>query len=440
MIYRCEKETTFSFSILPPLYLPFQLADFTVPGGNTAMPYYYYKPFTYDPANVWTSATGGSPVIIAEQFFAGFLNDCGGTFSYDGAVMLTVKAEPGQEVFVCENGDPFAAWKEYNDIAVSRRGNQKTQKFWYGLEYCTWVEQKREAANLKIPAQEGVTEDFIYRYMKRIEALGLPKGKLTIDDGWDQKYDGKNRRILGDWEIDRRKFPHFEKMISDMTAAGFIPGMWFAPFIMTDTCKLAQKRPDLLGHTWSYDPRAEAERGFCYIEDDECLDEYYYDVFAKYVKMGVRKFKLDYSYGPKRHMTALLARIYRAIKSVDETVEVECHIPDIYAANYADSVRLNDVLFDNAGKWRNITVEHYRVCKYSSFKVLNLDHLGTNTPFPDKDDYLNHTKIILSLGSGYPCVSLLPDNFDKETETRFVEMINKWENDNKCRINNIDGD
>ena len=79
--------------------------------------------------------------------------------------------------------------------------------------------------------------------------------------------------------------------------------------------------------------------------------------------MGFQKFKLDIAYGPKRDMKALLKMMYEIIKSIDPTVEVECHIPDIFVSRYCDTVRMNDVNFDEKGLWRGTAMEHHKVCR-----------------------------------------------------------------------------
>ena len=262
----------------------------------------------------------------------------------------------------------------------------------------------------------------VYSYMDRIEALGLPKGKLTIDDGWDTEFNSDGKRIFGNWEIDRVKFPNMEKLARDIRDRGFVPGLWFAPFIFTEDCKLAKEHPEVIGSNYSSDPNFPLR--WKYILDSDVLDEYYYSVFKKYIDMGFRKLKLDIAYGYKRDMSDLLKRMYRIIKEIEPTVEVECHIPDIFVSQYCDTVRLNDVSLDPEGKWRGLTQEHYKVCRYSSpHKILNLDHLGTNTTLPEPKYFLEHSHMILALEGGYPCVSLLPDCYDESVQKEFVDAV-----------------
>ena len=133
-----------------------------------------------------------------------------------------------------------------------------------------------------------------------------------------------------------------------------------------------------------------------------------------------------------------LTIFFRIIKKIDKNVEVEAHIPDIFVSRYCDTVRINDVSFDEAGKWREVTVEHYKVCKYSSHnKMLNLDHLGTNTPVPNEDNFLEHTGMLLKLDGGYPCVSLLPDLFGKKVIDKYVGMVCEWNQENEMNLQKL---
>lgn len=419
MIAMCEKESVFEFSVLPPLYLPF----YNRWGANA---YYKYEPFSYDPFNITCSSTSGSPVVLTGSSFFGFLNESGGEFSYDGRCTLTIKCKPGQELYYSESCDPFAEWNKYSDVILAGSEKNPVEKFWSGLEYCTWVDQKRAAVQKGLGNMQAcLNEQFVYDYMKRVGDMNLPVGKLTIDDGWDTQYTDNGRRIYGNWQIDREKFPHMERLVKDMADSGFIPGLWFAPFTFTPDCELAKKHPELIGDVWQ--KNSESGLNWTFIRPDPVLEKYYTEIFTYYISMGFRKLKLDISYGAKGDMKALLKMIYGIIKSIDPTVEVEAHVPDIFVSRYCDTVRINDVGFDPEGKWRGVTMEHYKVCRYSSpGKILNLDHLGTNTPIPRKEDFLEHTKMLLSLPGGYPCVSLLPDLFDSEAVEVFSREINEW--------------
>ena len=418
MILTFDKQTILQFDVIPPLYLPF----FNL---NGVQDYYKYDQFDIDPFHVWAGATSGSPILIAGGSFFGFLNETGGRFSYDARGVLTITCPAGQKLYYNENCNPFTEWELYNQEIRKNFPKQKQEAFWSNLEYCTWVEQKKEAVlGGNLENQAPLCEQFVYDYMKRIDKMKLPKGKLTIDDGWDIRYAPSGRRVYGNWEIDRIKFPHMEQLVKDMKEEGFEPGLWFAPFAFTPNSELGLKYPHLIGDVWNRDFR------WHFIKPDPVLYEYYTQIFTKYVEMGFRKFKLDIAYGIKADMKQLLAMIQDIVKKLDPTIELECHVPDIFVSRYCDTVRLNDVGFEQA--WKMVTIEHYRTCRYSaSDKILNLDHLGTNTPISNVEDYLEHTKMLLSLKDGYPCVSLLPDLFGQAATDIFVGCVKEWQEEHK---------
>lgn len=422
MILHCTEATELCFSVLPPLYTPF----FNKWGQNA---YYHYAPFSLDPFSLRTSSTSGSPVVLGPDCFFGFLTDeADGTFSYDGCGRLTVRCAPGQSLYHAEHCDPLAAWEGYNAEVRKAIPPEKEQSFWRGLEYCTWVDQKNKAVLAgSCNMWSKLNEQFVYDYMKRVEKLGLPRGKLTIDDGWDIRYAPDGRLMYGNWDVDRKKFPHMEKLVHDMAEEGFIPGLWFAPYTCTPNCRLAQQYPQLLGETFSENAEGEAVRRLMNLLPDEVLRPYYTDLFSRYIGMGFRKFKLDMSYGPKKDMKALLHLMHDIIKALDPTVEIEAHIPDIFISRWCDAVRINDVSFDPEGKWREVTMEHYKVCKYSAGgKLLNLDHVGTNTEVPEEEPFVEHAKMLLQLEGGYPTVSLLPDAFSPKGSDTLCGLIRDW--------------
>ena len=421
MIYPCHKEETFTFSVMPPLYLPY----FNRWGANA---YYTYSAFDHDPFTLRAVSTSGSPVVLAGDKFFGFLTDAGGRVSYDSCGKLTFTCPAGQSLWVAENCNPYEEWRLYNEEILKDQPEYTPQPFWGGLEYCTWVDQKNHAVRAgNSDLWQPLRESYVYGYMERVEKLGLPKGKLTIDDGWYKKiFDGVT--VCGDWEIDREKFPHMEQLVKDMTASGFIPGLWFSPFTFTPNCTLGTHHPELIGESWSENAENVTPQSLMFIRPSPILERYYDEVFGCYIDMGFRKFKLDMSYGSKKDMRELLRMIYRIIRKHNPTVEVEAHIPDIFASRYCDTVRINDVAFDDEDRWRGVTLEHYKVCRYSSHdRILNLDHIGTNTPDPRPEDFLAHARLLLGLEGGYPCASLLPDRFsDPAVAEEYVSLVNGW--------------
>ncbi|MDR2159549.1 MAG: alpha-galactosidase [Treponema sp.] len=82
-----------------------------------------------------------------------------------------------------------------------------------------------------------------------LEALGrtgnliklryLDRGKpavFQIDDGW--------QRAVGEWETDEGRFPRgLASLAAKIEAAGFIPGLWIAPFLVTRRSRIFTEKP-----------------------------------------------------------------------------------------------------------------------------------------------------------------------------------------------------
>jgi alpha-galactosidase len=145
--------------------------------------------------------------------------------------------------------------------------------------------------------------------MEDLDALGktdnliknwyLDRGRpvvFQIDDGWE--------KAVGEWEIDPRKFPRGLRPAAEkIEAAGYIPGLWLAPFLVTRKARLFREKP----HWLLRDSRGNAvAAGFNHLWDKQyyCLDLSRRDVLD-YLKAlidrvidewGFRYLKLDFLY------------------------------------------------------------------------------------------------------------------------------------------------
>jgi alpha-galactosidase len=137
----------------------------------------------------------------------------------------------------------------------------------------------------------------------------IDKGKplvFQIDDGWE--------RAVGEWEIDARKFPNGLRAVADrIEDAGFVPGLWLAPFIVTKKAWVFNKKPQWLlrkksnaGHKGKKGSADLVVAGFNHLWDGQyyCLDLSREDVLD-YIKSlmdraidewGFRYLKIDFLY------------------------------------------------------------------------------------------------------------------------------------------------
>jgi hypothetical protein len=409
-------ESSVSIPVEGPLYLPF----YNIWLQNV---YTVSAPFELDPFQIRAQSTSGSPVILGKSAFVGFMNESGGRYVYDGAGRLDVLLEPGQELYVETGCDPWEAWSRYNAQLLGVGEAQPKPAFWSDLEYCTWVEQKKIGFSQGLGYTGALDHKFVEEYVRRIDRLGLPRGKFTIDDGWAIDVDSSGRKLFGDWEIDRAKFPKLEQTVRFLTEEGFTPGLWFAAGFITPNSQLAKQHPDWVGENFQGPSEIPKPSERYFLTPCKEVRQHYIGLFAPFVQMGVKKFKLDMYYENKQIMKELLQLSYEAIKQLDPEAEVEIHVPDIFVSRFGDTIRTNDVLIKPEFDWRGTTEEHYRVCRFSSpDKIINLDHIGSNNQDVPEELFMEHWSMQKEY-EGYPVISLLPDHFSAAACSRFVEEL-----------------
>jgi alpha-galactosidase len=161
-----------------------------------------------------------------------------------------------------------------------------------------------------------------------INALYLRRGRpavFQIDDGW--------QKAVGDWEIDPVRFPGGLRPLSDeIEAKGLVPGLWFAPFLVTKKAALFSERPDWLLRDREGRP---VVAGFNdkWDKDFHCLDlsrkdvlKYLRDLMDRAIdEWGIRYLKLDFLYagllsGVHRHAGSPYEFYDRAVRLLTERV------------------------------------------------------------------------------------------------------------------------
>jgi alpha-galactosidase len=97
----------------------------------------------------------------------------------------------------------------------------------------------------------GVTERGVLENMRAAEQLGLPIGIVQVDDGYEAG--------IGDWLTDDSRFGSLRRTAESIRAAGKVPGVWTAPFLVGEQSMLAKTRPDWLVPSadagWNWDQR-----------------------------------------------------------------------------------------------------------------------------------------------------------------------------------------
>jgi hypothetical protein len=418
---RLHGEGRYAFAVKGPLFCPYH----NVWGQNV---YRLASPFRHNPFTIPASSTSGSPVILdAEGRFYGFMNDDavdGAEFIYDGSGTLTIVVPEGQQLRVDESGSPDS-WRQYNRAVLDALPpTSEIRDFWCDIEYCTWVEQKAVALKKGCTPHDVLNHDFLADYIRAIEDLGLPKGKLTIDHGWQH-----GDETYGDWEVHPERFPDFQRTADMIRENGFTPGLWMAPVWLHPASAAARHHPEWIGPgICPASPDSPLDGIWNYFEPLPDIQEHFESLFARFYAMGFLKFKFDMIYAEKQLMKQLHRLIYRAVKNVSKEIEVEIHQPDIFFTTCCDAVRTNDVLCNTTYPWwRELTQAHMEVCEKSAAgRVINLDHIGGNDPSISAETYLKHLSLYQN-AVGHPVVSMLPSRLGPQAVDGLRQYLIQYE-------------
>jgi hypothetical protein len=402
-----------TFTVRPPLLCPYH----NLWGQNV---YALSRPFRHNPFTIPASSTSGSPLVIdADGKCFGFMNGeavQGAEFAYDGRDTLTISVPEGQRLWADESGQPDS-WRRYNRAVLSALpAASRIRDAWCDIEYCTWVEQKAVALETGRHPFEVLTHDFAAAYIRQVNDLGLPRGKLTVDHGWQN-----GDTTYGDWEAHPDRFGSLQRTADLIRDNGFTPGLWMAPIWLHPQSRAAVRHPEWMGPPIvSATPDSPVAGDWNYVRPADGVLEHLRQIFARYHGMGFMKFKFDMLYADKQYMRTLHQIIYRAVKEVSEEIEVEIHQPDIFFTTCCDAVRTNDVLCNaDYPWWRELTKAHMDICvKSAAGRVINLDHIGGNDPSISAETFLEHLEIYRG-AVGHPVVSMLPGRLG----TRAVEAL-----------------
>lgn len=401
-----------------PLLVPYNSQNTPAEKG-TGYNFFRSEAFVHNPFTITCGGISGSPIIMdADGKFVGFMNSYGfenSVFNFDGNETLTVHVPEGQELYIDESGKGDEAWKAYNSIMMKRLNFEpiiEHPKFWSDVEYCTWVEQKKQS-KVRKGHFKLLTHDFIEKYLNKVIEYGYPKGKMTLDHGWGLFPDGSIESGFGSWHPDPKTFPDFKKTMDMINEKGFTPGLWIAFPKIHHASTYAQKYPDMLGDwrsTKETNPKAER-----WLNPKADIYEYASEVIYRYYNMGVMKFKIDMSYNTKSDMIHIHKELYRAAKVIDKNIEMEFHVPDIFFTKHADVIRTNDIWINDKYDWESRVKMHYEVSLKSSPGIgINLDHLGGNdTAGITEEKWLKHMELYKEK-TGYPLVSLLPHHVSQK--------------------------
>jgi len=90
-----------------------------------------------------------------------------------------------------------------------------------------------------------ITEENVLEHLRGTAEVarreGLPMRVFQLDDGFTPE--------MGDWLDVRPQFPRgIKPLLDDIRAAGFVPGLWIAPFLVGNRSRLYREHPDWVMH------------------------------------------------------------------------------------------------------------------------------------------------------------------------------------------------
>lgn len=198
---------------------------------------------------------------------------------------------------------------------------------------------------------ENINVDSIKADLEGCKTLLSPGDLFQIDDGWEP--------AVGDWLIpDRVKFPDgLKPLADDIHGAGFLAGLWLAPFVCREGSALMKEHPDWLlqvnGKPWSCGSNW---GGFYALDiDDTNVTMYLRKVFDRVLnEWGFDLVKLDFLYGAAPFGDDRESRAARMIRAMDFLREVcgdklilGCGVPVMPAFGRVDYCRVScDVSLD----------------------------------------------------------------------------------------------
>jgi alpha-galactosidase len=192
----------------------------------------------YDPASGRSLLAG---CVTSRDFVTQVLVDAPGRLIDARCLADGLSVAPGETL-----------WSEW--VAVDLTGHPNDQLARYGEALGRMMGARVRAA---APAgwcswyyfYTNVTEDDVVRNLRFLEQhrRELPVQTVQIDDGYQAD--------IGDWLTVNEKFPHgMAWLASEITRAGYTPGLWLAPFLLAESSRTFAEHPDWVVRDESGEP------------------------------------------------------------------------------------------------------------------------------------------------------------------------------------------
>jgi len=270
----------------------------------------------------------------------------------DGVVLQPGERLSSELLLIAPSDEPLALLERYAEALGERMGARCGEEPLTG--WCAWYYFYGEN-----------TERDILANLKRIRAERLPLSCILVDDGY--------QKAIGDWlDIDEEKYPQgMKELAGEISASGYIPGIWIAPFAVASDSRLYATHPDWAIADEQGKPAVAWQR--------RGVDVYGLDLTSPEVQdwlrsvlrtmsddWGYKVFKVDFAYAAaldgKRHnrqMTraqALRKGLEIVREAVGESFVLGCGMPLGPAVGLVDGMRVGpDVAINWRPFWRDLS-------------------------------------------------------------------------------------
>jgi alpha-galactosidase len=311
-----------------------------------------------DLVTVIGAATGGATCLVGvlergRAFGVVYARRDGDAVAVEVELRLDAVLAPGEtreleRVRVALDVDANRLLEEFAEAHGRLAGARVARPFLAG--WCSWYHFFHE-----------VTEEDVLRNLELLAAErdALPIDVVQIDDGY--------QRAVGDWLETNEKFPSgIAHLASEIRSAGFVPGIWTAPFVAVAESELFRRRRD-----WLLRSGGELLRGLIhpvwaadssvYVLDTSREDvvDHLRRVFRELVSAGFSYHKIDFLYAAALRADSCDPRVSRAERlrrgldavrggAGDEAFVLGCGCPLGAAVGVVDGMRIGP---DVAPRW-----------------------------------------------------------------------------------------
>ncbi|AIY88863.1 MULTISPECIES: alpha-galactosidase [unclassified Thermotoga] len=182
--------------------------------------------------------------------------------------------------------------------------------------------------------------------LKNLElAREFPFEVFQIDDAYEKD--------IGDWLVTKKDFPSVDEMAKAIQEKGFVPGIWTAPFSVSETSDVFNTNPD-----WVVKENGRPKMAYrnwnrkIYALDlsNEKVLGWLFDLFSSLRKMGYRYFKIDFLFagaipGERKENITPVQAFRRGLEVIrkavgDDSFILGCGSPLLPAVGYVDGMRI----------------------------------------------------------------------------------------------------